>query len=367
MINIKIPNNLIKEYYFEKKKTNFKRIFIFSISAALIQASFLGYSYITPFSSDSKVMWFYRTVYIVSLILNILLTSATYYYKKKTGFDSKAMSIMMAFVLIVLHIWTVGVAIADIFQGQQIVMYYLSMILLAIFFYISLGEFTLLLVIGQILLTSFLLSQKYNLVDNTDVLFTSFQFIIFSLVFRWHLEELFRKEFIHRKKLEFYSYYDTLSELYNRRKWEETYIEMYERALSSKHEIAIIMIDIDYFKNYNDTYGHVKGDDVIVEVSKILKKIPKIYEINIGRFGGDEFLLSLDNANNQKINEVINFVKTELITANIEHRTSLVSDKLTLSIGYYSAIPDINIKPLAYIEEADKNLYSNKKNRKLKN
>ena len=157
------------------------------------------------------------------------------------------------------------------------------------------------------------------------------------------------------EELKLISMTDHLTGLYNKRFLNNQMKDMYKR----KEDISFIMIDIDYFKLYNDNYGHLNGDIVLKEVSQILKTVFK--EDIVSRYGGEEFLI-ISNFSQEKIIENIKELMIELYNKNITHEYSLTSDRITLSIGIETMKICEENDMDKIIKAADEKLYNSKKN-----
>lgn len=154
------------------------------------------------------------------------------------------------------------------------------------------------------------------------------------------------------------SFTDSMTNL-NNRKYLDYYINKNRKSLLSK-EISIIIIDIDYFKKYNDNYGHIKGDKIIKEVATILKSSVRKNDIII-RYGGEEMVLILTDLCPKDTEFIVKKIQNNLKNKNIEHKYSEISNSLTISIGIYNTkFLDQNIYTL--INKADMALYKAKNN-----
>ena len=128
------------------------------------------------------------------------------------------------------------------------------------------------------------------------------------------------------------------------------------RAQRLEHHFSVLMIDIDYFKKYNDSYGHMAGDDLLVKVASVFKDSLRSMDF-AARYGGEEFLIMLPEHGADKAMEV-----AERIRANIASATSGDKDgrvAVTVSIGI-AAYPDNGATPAALIASADAALYQGK-------
>jgi diguanylate cyclase (GGDEF)-like protein len=124
--------------------------------------------------------------------------------------------------------------------------------------------------------------------------------------------------------------------------------------------LSVIMIDIDFFKKYNDHYGHQQGDKVLVEVTSALFSSSREKTDFVCRYGGEEFLVILTHTKASGANKVADRIKTTVNNLAITHEYSEVSGVVTVSQGVYSAIPSNTDSGKTFIEYADKGLYEAK-------
>ncbi len=129
---------------------------------------------------------------------------------------------------------------------------------------------------------------------------------------------------------------DSLTGLYNRRKFLETVTTELERSQRLNRPLSVLMMDIDYFKNYNDTYGHQKGDEILSGIAKKLRKSLREYD-TLARYGGDEFVLLLPETDAQVAQKIAERLVQALREMNILiSETDSIPIYLTLSIGIAS-------------------------------
>tara|TARA_B100001063_G_scaffold26149_1_gene19997 strand:- start:9565 stop:10851 length:1287 start_codon:yes stop_codon:yes gene_type:complete len=142
-----------------------------------------------------------------------------------------------------------------------------------------------------------------------------------------------RNDITDKKKLEQLIIEDDLTKLYNRRYFNTILNQEIRRLKRDDSKISLVSIDIDHFKKYNDTYGHPKGDEVLVEIGKVLKQYTLRSSDYAFRIGGEEFCLLFSNLEVQEslfyVQDVINAIKN----LNIEHKNSKNSDVITISAG----------------------------------
>ena len=164
-----------------------------------------------------------------------------------------------------------------------------------------------------------------------------------------------------KKYIEHLSITDELTKLYNRRFFNTKIEDEINRAKRENNYFSLLILDIDYFKEYNDTYGHQEGDIALEKVSFILKKYTNRSSDFAFRLGGEEFgiITTLDKI---KVIEFANHLKNEIENLKIEHKSSIINNYLTISIGITSKKgTDISNSNILY-KEADDELYKAKKN-----
>ncbi len=159
------------------------------------------------------------------------------------------------------------------------------------------------------------------------------------------------------KRLENVSYTDALTSLHNRRYFNFIYDRELKRAKRTKSYITFMMLDIDFFKQYNDTYGHIEGDFALKSVAKVLKDSLKRPSDFVFRLGGEEFgvlLTDTDESNSARLaREICDAIRAR----EIKHVASKVNDFLTISIGVVCCIADDALNEEVLISRADEMLY----------
>lgn len=162
------------------------------------------------------------------------------------------------------------------------------------------------------------------------------------------------------KKLENVSYTDALTSLHNRRYFNFIYDRELKRAKRTKSYITFMMLDIDFFKQYNDTYGHIEGDFALKSVAKVLKDSLKRPSDYVFRLGGEEFgviLIDTDESNSARLaREICDALRTR----EIKHEASKANKYLTISIGVVCCVADEALNEEILISRADEMLYKAK-------
>ena len=153
---------------------------------------------------------------------------------------------------------------------------------------------------------------------------------------------------------------DGLTGISNRRYFEEFLTREWERACRYTRPLSALMLDIDFFKAYNDTYGHQRGDECLKQVARSLSDAVKRPSDIVARYGGEEFVVLLPETDLDGAVKIAEFIKEKVSDLNIPHAGSKVSQQVTLSIGIASMVPTLISKPEDLIAYADKALYQAK-------
>lgn len=155
---------------------------------------------------------------------------------------------------------------------------------------------------------------------------------------------------------------DSLTNLPNRRYFDETFHKEIQRATRHKHPLSLLMCDIDFFKQYNDTYGHIAGDECLVSVAECLSDSCKRASDFPARYGGEEFTVILPHTDNEDAVWLSEAILENLKMLAIPHGSSDISDTVTISIGLVTLEPDAIVDSNEMIKVADEALYKAKRN-----
>lgn len=162
------------------------------------------------------------------------------------------------------------------------------------------------------------------------------------------------------EKLSHMSYIDALTNIPNRRSFVDYFSRELSRAKRQKELLSILIIDIDFFKEYNDNYGHVEGDKCLFLVASLLKRALKREIDFVARYGGDEFVVVLSNVDYDGAYQVAEEMTFNIKEHAIEHKYSPIGDLITITIGGYTLIPSNEMTMEQIIHNADNALYEAK-------
>jgi diguanylate cyclase (GGDEF)-like protein len=161
-----------------------------------------------------------------------------------------------------------------------------------------------------------------------------------------------------KQKLEQLSMSDGLTGIANRRALDIRLKHDLELSNRQKSNVAILLMDIDCFKLYNDNYGHSAGDQCLKDVSKVIRESLQRDSDFVARYGGEEFVCVLPHTDPKGAQEIALHIIEKLKHAALPHRFSKVADYITMSIGIATSVPNHLLTPEAIIRQADTALYT---------
>lgn len=174
------------------------------------------------------------------------------------------------------------------------------------------------------------------------------------------LESLKHELEIKNNSLEQLTMEDGLTSLGNRRCFDITYMAEWQRAQRFKQPLSLVMIDIDHFKLYNDTYGHQEGDICLKRVASALRSTLKRQCDIVARYGGEEFVAVLPDTDSEGASQVAERMLHAVEQLEISHSTSETLDHVTVSLGVSTIIPNQQTIPEFLLKSVDKALYKAK-------
>jgi diguanylate cyclase (GGDEF)-like protein/PAS domain S-box-containing protein len=165
------------------------------------------------------------------------------------------------------------------------------------------------------------------------------------------------------KKLEKLAAIDSLTRLANRRTFDETLEREWRRMQRTREPLSVILCDIDFFKRYNDHYGHQAGDDCLKDVAGRIKDCMRRPGDLAARYGGEEFVVVLPSTPSDGASHVAEAIRAAVLAMEREHARSEIDNIVTLSLGVATSVPSLQAGTAAdLVSRADAALYASKEN-----
>ena len=163
-----------------------------------------------------------------------------------------------------------------------------------------------------------------------------------------------------KNSLESIANLDGLTNIPNRRSFDKTLDIEWRDSIRNRLPISLLFMDIDFFKNYNDTYGHQRGDECLRAIAKELKNSLNRARDFVARYGGEEFVCILPNTQKEGAINKAEELRAKIEALGLEHKSSKIADVVTISIGVCTVIPDETMHYEEIIKKADNALYLSK-------
>ncbi|MBU2549590.1 MAG: diguanylate cyclase [Proteobacteria bacterium] len=165
-----------------------------------------------------------------------------------------------------------------------------------------------------------------------------------------------------RELLEEYAFIDALTEIPNRRSFDHQALQEWNRARRSGQPLSLLLLDIDHFKEYNDTYGHGQGDQCLIRVAQTIQESLRRAGDLAARYGGEEFAALLPYTDQEEGCDIAWQILKNIEALGFAHQRSPVGDHVTISCGLATALAEDDVTLEQLIEEADQALYKAKRN-----
>jgi len=171
--------------------------------------------------------------------------------------------------------------------------------------------------------------------------------------------DITEKKILEKKLLE-QSRLDPLTDVLNRRAFTELSSKELKSAVRKQYPISLVIIDVDYFKEYNDNKGHIQGDKTLRKISKTIQKHLRRNTDLISRYGGDEFLLLLKQTTLEQAMNVAEHLRKTIDALNLSYENMSKKKNITITLGVTTILPDKNYSVNKLIAVADAALYKAK-------
>ena len=304
----------------------------------------------------------YRGIYLFMYIFLFVFSTLCFYvlhFKKSLVDKPKNIKIFVLTIAEIYLLWGACVSIFDSLLFNQIIVFVTNLMFCSAAFILKPKTFIKIILppICLIFVALPFVQQNTNLLIGNYV---NLLILIVSAILNNYLQySLFKEQDSQKERLKKLSEYDELSNLHNRRSLTK-FIEEYNLN-TTKTNLGVLMVDIDYFKKYNDCYGHIAGDLVIQEISKITNDFASEHNGFAARYGGEEFIVIFENITHELISSIAESIVKEVRNKNIKHNASLCDDRITVSIGVsYTSLQTNN--PWDLIKYADEALFEAKNN-----
>ncbi len=164
-----------------------------------------------------------------------------------------------------------------------------------------------------------------------------------------------------QRELHELSFKDGLTGAANRRMFDVTLQAEWTSAQRTQKPLSLLVFDIDCFKQYNDHFGHIKGDECLKRVAKILASVATRPRDLLARYGGEEFVVVLPETSESGAQYVAQRCRDALLAEQLPHATSVVAPVVTVSVGVGTVVPGVEVVAMDFLEEVDRRMYQAKK------
>lgn len=345
----------------------FQLIILFIIS----RGDFLGKNYI-----------YYAVMYI--FLICVMAIYLIIFIELEKNICKHRISIQIAGIIFtsIILIWCAGISLLDQLSSGQIIVYAISIIAIAV---TPIFEPIILLMMYLFAHLLFILFLSHfqnsntilisNYINSTTILIISW--IISCIRYKSQVDDFNNRKIIQEKndeleqlnkelgeankRLEKLSQIDGLTGIFNRLMFDRTIKMEWYRCEFYCIPLSLIMIDIDFFKAFNDNYGHQAGDNCIRKVSEVLSTSVSNSSHIAARYGGEEFAVILTNVGKENALKFAEQLRKSVEELAIEHMYSSVSKHVTISLGVYTIVPSDMLSIERFIELTDEALYEAKK------
>jgi diguanylate cyclase (GGDEF)-like protein len=260
---------------------------------------------------------------------------ATFFFSlimyKKSSLSVIAFKIGFAFFVFFLTIFSLYVYTLDKSPSAvRLLLMFLSSQIIFVLDTISL------IIINTVIISLFFIINNYygkisgiyipsnNIFDITNIIFSS----MMCITFNWYTSHAIIRGIIERN-------HDQLTGLNNRRSFEQS-VNFYTSVCRHVHQtVCIVMMDVDFFKNYNDLYGHTKGDIVLQSIGRALKELSDEYRLYAARVGGEEFIVMWNENRVLEAERMALKIRKKILDLKIPHENSSIAQHITASLGLY--------------------------------
>lgn len=370
------------EFVISISTINIVRAKITTIAFLLLEAIMLVVHYITNRENLFNIPYiYYGSMYILMLVVMIaffaIFTKLEADVPKHISYIRYAGIFFIGFILM----WCAGISLLDQLASGQVIVYVVAVISIAVTPYY---EPVILFLVYLIIHSLFLIAMPYfqestqmligNSINTTT--FVIMSWVISCMRYKKQAEDFNNKKIILKQndelrlinlqlqeanqKLEILSKIDGLTGIINRIGFETKIKDEWNRCKRHSIPLSLIMADIDFFKEFNDNYGHQAGDCCIKQVADVLTVYAKRSSDTVARYGGDEFMVLLPHTDKENALNLAEQMRKGMEEKTIPHLRSCVSHHVTISLGINTIIPSDESSIDEFIGNTDKALYKAK-------
>lgn len=358
------PKEYAKNYheYYVKNYLTYSRITLFGGLLLFLGSVFFDFTFMAD--TQAIVIRLYIIFPLLALLCGLSLFFTTY----------NQIQVLLTCYAIIYCIGLMGIAGMVALSMRELV--YFSMLLIALFV-ITIPRlsfsYTLVLLfglaltfnIGYMLITPSVFNLYYYSYIGTNYVLigTSILLVIVSYTNEMTVRKQFLLTCLNDKKTElltYLSHYDPLTNVANRRYLDKLLQEWFQNAYVQQKNVGILLIDFDYYKEYNDIYGHLVADKTLIEVSEALKNCTPSNGF-LARYGGDEFVIVLYHTSPEKLIATAKSIQHAIKKLQLPHRVSPIADRVTVTIGLAIDQPQKPDQELTVFQAADDALLYGKK------
>ncbi len=320
-----------------------------------------------------KITDFSYLLIIIVIIDGLFFKQSNFWFDRSTIFLLTMPLIYLLFIKpifrkekITVYIYIVMLILVSVFFFYTLNIYYLIplILLMSVGPLLNLKQTIILLVISLIINITKLVFNNLFIEDVKHVILIYIFVLLYSqILYINYLKNLYDKHLLHEKNKILLSQADTdeLTGLLNRYGMQNKINQLINLKDNSMKCSAIFLLDIDYFKNYNDTFGHLEGDKCLKKIANILKSSIKSELDFVARFGGEEFILFINNVNEKQAIEIGKRACKNIYNQKIKAPNNSKYPFVTISLGIATYNLNSKFDFFKLIEEADKQLYLVKK------
>lgn len=357
-------------------RSRFVALVLLFIELILIVVSLLRFGNQSFYPPQSR----YFTLYVLLSVGMLLFFLVFHLIEKKQWYNRKIISYIAVCYTTYILLWNVAIVLLDQSHQSAITTYIVAMISISFLtgseLWVTITAYVVAQSVFLVLLPQY--QQDPNVVYghyvNSTILFimsccsafflykyrvTNFNNVITIREKNDELQQLYNM-------LEKQAHRDGLTGLYNKSKLNELFDELWQEASRARQTVAVMMVDVDHFKSYNDTYGHLAGDECLRQVARVLS----VYNAEddragvassfAARAGGEEFIVVCVKLTEQEAYRKASGIKQQVEQLEIPHTGSAIGH-VTVSIGLYVGVPAAKVSKEDFIENADQALYSAKR------